>query len=75
MCGRKALRPLAIPKTLTSKVHRQSLGVFSQICGSAGGPTPALLHNTWTLPNRSFAAASNARTDARSVTSVGTPIT
>ncbi len=74
MCGMNTLRPLTTPKTLTSKVQRQSFGVFSQSCGSAGGPTPALLHSTWMLPNRSRAASLSACTEAMSVTSVRTPM-
>jgi hypothetical protein len=50
--GTKACTPWATPKTLTPKVHRQSLGVVSHT-SPPGGPTPALLHSTWTAPKAS----------------------
>jgi hypothetical protein len=47
--GTNAWMPWATPNTFTPKVHLQSLGVVAH--GSAlGGPTPALLHSTWTAP-------------------------
>src|SRR5881409_2312465 len=49
MRGTNSTIPLATPNTLTPKVHRQSLGVVSQTLAD-GGPTPALLHSTWTAP-------------------------
>jgi hypothetical protein len=47
--GTNAWMPWATPNTLTPKVQRQSLGVDSHT-SPPGGPTPALLHSTWTAP-------------------------
>ena len=51
MRGTNAWMPWATPKTLTPNVHFQSLGVESHT-SPPGGPTPALLHSTWTAPKR-----------------------
>ena len=62
--------PFATPNTLTPNVHRQSFGVFSHSCGSAGGPTPALLQRTWMLPNR-FVAGIEQRIEGADIGDIG----
>ena len=59
MRGTKVMTQLATPNTLTPKVHCQSLGVVSHTFAD-GGPTPALLHRTWTAPYLSKAFVNEA---------------
>ena len=53
MRGTKASTPLAVPKTLTPKHHRQSFGSWSHGLPPPPEVTPALFHRTWQAPNSS----------------------
>ena len=73
--GNGGFTPLITPITFTSSDQRQSFTWWSQNWPSEAEPIPALLHTTCTAPNASSVASRNASTEARSVTSVTTPIT
>src|SRR5579862_4344796 len=68
--GRKARTPWITPHRFTPSTHSQ--GSVGPNHGSDRLDTPALLHTTCTAPNRWRAAAARARTEASSLTSVGT---
>src|SRR5215471_10628315 len=71
--GTNARMPWATPSRLTSTIQRQRSAGTVQV--SPPVPTPALLHTTWAVPNRSNVAAARASTAASSRTSVGTAST
>src|SRR4051812_35633734 len=75
MRGTKALMPHAMPMTLTSTHHFQSLGSYSHSCVWPPGPMPALLHRTCTAPYSCTVASESAATDSGLVTSVTQPAT
>ena len=71
--GRKAVSPLITPQRLTPRTQSQWSRV--SVSTRAKPPTPALLHSTWTAPNRSSAASRSPATASGSATSVGTAST
>src|SRR6056297_1347990 len=71
-CGRKVRTPYTTPQKLTPITHSHDSSGPTH--GSPAPTTPALLHTTWTPPNRSIVAAARASTCSGLLTSVSTPI-
>ena len=72
--ARHSRAEITAPSTLTSKMRRQSSIDRSSVELYFPRCNPALLTNTSTPPNASTAAATIARTDSSSATSVRVPI-